>query len=542
MNDHSASLGAFLKEASAFLSDQGQFQQEHAQLQSILQTLSEPFSIAVVGRMKAGKSTLINSLIGRLLAISDVEEATATLNWICHGSGEQTRQFVVHWKDGRSEPFPIERVVDWTGKSPDVLDRVSRTARLMFFSEDEFLKQIQVIDTPGNGSAVGEHEIAQEFLSPDAIDGSIKAGSRADAIVYVVPPVGRENDKETLALFNSGCIANASPYNSVCVLHKWDALETEASEDPADAARIKAEKLFSQINGSVMGVIPVSAPLGLAAKLAPDAFFDELIKSYQIPERDFNSAIKFDERWDRDPNRALARKAFPLPWASFRFILILLRKHQIESADAARKLCLLKSGLGNLENFLRDRIFAKTSIIKEFQCLRKTESILRPVILKTQAQCEKWKSDSARARQAADCLEDLRPDLAKWLRGQSEHYSQLHHISLAKLLKLDRDWNVQQDRLAALSMDLDLMQSYDLLPGIRTSDRKIIEAICDHMATPDRKAQLGGSTLPSLEKLSELLAYYQTQANKAPKKLQRYYEHITDRLQQVWQRLEMNTL
>lgn len=542
MNDYSASLESFLKKAAAFLSDQGQFQQEQAQLQSIPQTLSEPFSIAVVGRMKAGKSTLINSLIGRLLAISDVEEATATLNWICHGSGEQTRQFVAHWKDGRSEPFPIERVVDWTGKSPEVLDRVRRTARLMFFSEDEFLKEIQVIDTPGTGSAVDEHEIAHEFLNPEAIDDSITAGNRADAIVYVVPPVGRESDKETLELFTSGCIASSSPYNSVCVLHKWDSIESEDSDDPSEVAKIKAEKLFSQISSHVMGVIPVSAPLALTAKLAPASFFSELIAFCQMPDKDFHSALKFDERWDRDHERAKTRKSFELPWASFRLILLLLRKHQIRSAVEARKLCLFKSGLGSLENFLRERIFSRSAIIKEFQCLRRTEHILQPVILKAQAQCEKWRGDSNLAGQAADCLEGLRPDLARWLRGESERCSQLHDTGLERLLELDREWNVQKDKIAAFSMDLDLMQNFDLLPAIRASDRKIIEAICDHLATPERKAQLGGMTLPSLQTVSELLNYYQGQANKAPKKQQRYYEHITDRLQQAWQRLEMNTL
>jgi GTPase Era involved in 16S rRNA processing len=538
MTSDSGTLESFLKKASAYLSEQGRFQQEYSQIQAILQTLREPFSIAVVGRMKAGKSTLINSLIGRKLAISDVEEATATLNWICHGSGEQTRQFVAHWKDGRSEPFPIERVADWTGKSPEVLERVRRTSRLMFFSEDEFLKEIQVIDTPGTGSAVNEHEIAREFLNPDVIDGSIKAGGRADAIVYVVPPVGKESDKETLELFTSGCIANSSPYNSVCVLHKWDALESELSDDPSEAAKLKAEKLFSQISDNVMGVIPVSAPLALTAKTAPDSFFYDLIESCQMPDKDFHSALKYDERWDRDPKRAEKRKSFDLPWASFRLILILLRKHQISSADEARKLCFFKSGLGNLENFLRDRIFSKTGIIKQFQCLRRAESVLQPVILKAQAQCEKWKADSTLARQSSDCLLGQRPDLAKWLRVEGDRYAKLHEIGMVKLLELDREWNVQKDNITALSMDLELMQNFDLLPAIRPSDRNIIETICDHLSSPERKAQLGGMSLPSLQTVAELLNYYQMQANKAPKKQQRYYEHITDRLQQVWQRIE----
>lgn len=542
MTNHSKTLESFLSQAATYLSEQGQFQQECSQIQAILQSLREPFSIAVVGRMKAGKSTLINSLIGRKLAISDVEEATATLNWICHGTGEQTRQFVAQWKDGRSEPFPIESIGKWTGKSPEVLERVRRTSRLMFFSEDEFLKEIQVIDTPGTGSAVEDHDISRPFLNPDAIDESISAGKKADAIVYVVPPVGKEQDEETLKLFRSGCIANSSPYNSVCVLHKWDALESELSDDPSEAAKLKAEKLFSQIGSNVMRVIPVSAPLAFTAKTAPDSFFSDLIESCQMADKDFHSALKYDERWDRDPKRAQTRKSFDLPWASFRLILILLRKNRISTADEARKLCFLKSGLGNLESFLRERILSKTGIIKQFQCLRRAESVLQPVILKAQAQCEKWKADSNLARQASDCLVGQKPDLAKWLRSEADRYAKLHEMGLAKLLELDREWNVQKDNITALSMDLELMQNFAILPAIRPTDRNIIETVCDHLASPERKAQLGGMTLPSLQTVSELLNYYQVQANKAPKKLQRYYEHITDRLQQVWQRLETSIL
>jgi GTPase Era involved in 16S rRNA processing len=537
-----ADLDSFLEKAITFLSDQGQFPQECSQLRSIIQTLKEPFSIAVVGRMKAGKSTLINSLLGRKLAISDVEEATATLNWICHGSAEQSRQFVVHWKDGRSEPLPMERVVDWTGKSSAVLDRVRRTSRLMFFSEDEFLKQIQIIDTPGTGSAVDEHEVAREFLNPDVIDGSIKAGGRADAIVYVVPPVGRESDKETLELFTSGCIANSSPYNSVCVLHKWDSLEVDDCDNPFEAAKAKAEKLLSHIGGNVMGVIPVSAPLALAAKLAPDSFFSELCVSCQMADKEFSSAVRYDERWDREPQRAQVRKSFELPWASFKLILNILRKNQIQSSEEARKICLAKSGLGQLENFLRERIFSKTAIIKQFQCLKRAQSILQPLILKIQADLAKQQQDSNRALQAADCLEVKRMDLATWLRGESKRLSVLHEANHASLLAISREWNVQQDEIEALSMDLDLTQNFDAIPGIRQSDRGAILSVCDHLASSDRKAQLGKSTLPSIEAVSALLNYYQGQANKSSRKLQKYYEHIVIRLQQVWHQLEKSTL
>jgi hypothetical protein len=235
------------------------------------------------------------------------------------------------------------------------------------------------------------------------------------------------------------------------------------------------------------------------------------------------------------------RKSFELPWASFKLILNILRKNQIQSSEEARKICLAKSGLGQLENFLRERIFSKTAIIKHFQCLKRTQSILQPLILKIQADLAKQQQDARRALQAADCLEEKRMDLAKWLRDESKRLSVLHEARHVSLLAISREWNVQQDEIEALSMDLDLTQNFDTIPGIRQADRGAILAICDHLASSDRKAQLGKSTLPSLEAVSALLNYYQGQANKSSRKLQRYYEHIVVRLQQVWHQLEKST-
>jgi hypothetical protein len=506
-------------------------------LRQIAISLREPFSLAVVGRMKAGKSTLINSLIGRVLAISDVEEATATLNWICHGTGEQMNQFVVHWKDGRSEPFPLSRVSDWTGKTPEVLARIRQTSRLTFYSDDESLKRIQIVDTPGTGSAVEEHEVAREFLNPDVISESVNAGARADAIVYVVPPVGRESDMETLEIFRAGCIPDASPYNSVCVLHKWDGLETD---DPWANAQAKAERLKVQIGNAVMDVIPVSGPIALAAKSAPDTFFSALIQTLGAPDIDIARVTKMDNRWDKEQDRAHIRSLFTLPWASFKLIVRLLHERQPATVEAARAICLEASGLSKLNEFLDQRIFSQTTIIKQFQCLKRAQTVLVPAILKLQAQCTAWEEDSRLAAMAATEVEGHRPDLTRWLRLQEDKFRNQSRELYARILEIDSTWQHEQARLEALSMDLEVTEKMDSFPAILPEHRSAIKAICNHLASLSRRTQLGGTRLPSLHHVSELLDYYQMQANKAPRKQQRHYEHIALRLQQAWVQLENN--
>ena len=115
------SFRRFIEEMADFFGDYPFLREAESGLRAIADSTHRPFNVAVFGRMKTGKSTLINALVGRPLAITGVEEATATINWISYGDGVQAESFVVHWKDGRSEPLPLSRMVEWAGKAEAVL-------------------------------------------------------------------------------------------------------------------------------------------------------------------------------------------------------------------------------------------------------------------------------------------------------------------------------------------------------------------------------------------------------------------------------------
>ena len=50
--------------------------------------LGEPLRVAVAGRVKAGKSTLVNALLGRRVAATDVGECTKVVAWYRYGLQE----------------------------------------------------------------------------------------------------------------------------------------------------------------------------------------------------------------------------------------------------------------------------------------------------------------------------------------------------------------------------------------------------------------------------------------------------------------------
>ena len=52
-----------------------------------IRRLDEPLRVAIAGRVKAGKSTLLNALVGERLAATDAGECTRIVTWYRHGLG-----------------------------------------------------------------------------------------------------------------------------------------------------------------------------------------------------------------------------------------------------------------------------------------------------------------------------------------------------------------------------------------------------------------------------------------------------------------------
>ena len=335
------------------------------EMRELCKSVIHPFNVAVFGRMKTGKSTLINALVGRSLAVTGVEEATATINVLAHSDAPGT--FVAHWKDSPPESFPLEALQsDWNGKTSDVLERVRRVSFLELFSDAESLKLCEITDTPGTGSEESVHEdVTQNFLA-----ATEKQGRRADAIIYVFPPVGRESDADNLDTYRkNNCLPGSDPYNSVAVLHKWDHIFWENGGDMADI-QAKAARLRTAMSTMVADVIPVSAPLALAAVEAPDEFWIRVLDVCRSTEwTDLERLISRDGKWDRDDSRRDLRKIYSLPWPSFQIIVREVSRHidECEDVSSARKRVLILSGIQNLKLFLDANFFKRGELIRQKQ-------------------------------------------------------------------------------------------------------------------------------------------------------------------------------
>jgi GTPase SAR1 family protein len=470
-------LVAFLQRCATAFAEWPRLQDTARGLTELAQTAPDPFRVAVVGRMKAGKSTLLNSLIGQPLAIMNVEEATATINVISHGSSEQTAQFVAVWKDGVSEPFPIEKLAtDWTGKSPEVIERIKRLHHLQLFSPAEKLKEFQIIDTPGTGSSAEGHEtVTREYLRPEVIDDSFAQSRKADAILYVISNV-REGDAEILTLFGEGRLTAADPYNSLCVLHKWDAA---ASDAPHEKACRRAAHLHEQLKDKVLTVLPVSGPLGLFARHGGDEAFASLLDvlSTAEPAR-ITHALASDKRWDRDVELQPRRPPGEvLPWASFQLLMGHYLQKPPGSVQEAREQCFALSHLAELEQLLERHFFANAMTIKQCQLLRKASDLVEPGIRYLQQLAAEESDDVERAERAAQALRD--PELSRWAQRKADD-ARADSERVRKLaLSLSEDWAKHRTKLEGLQRDLQVLRALHAEDcAFRAEHHPIIRAVC----------------------------------------------------------------
>ncbi len=235
------------------------------QLRQISGRLAEPLRVAIAGRLKAGKSTLVNALIGRRVAPTAVGECTRVVTRFRYGPADRVD---VVTRDGARHSRPL----DDDGMIPQRLGvPAARVAYVDVTLTSEKLRELTVVDTPGLASAdtrVSARAEEAVGVSTAPFDADIDADSAsevaaAEAVVYVFTQAVRADDVRALEAFrDSSARLASSPINALGVFGKADTLVGGAG-DPWPVAGPLAEQQAALLARTVSDVVPV---VGLLAE------------------------------------------------------------------------------------------------------------------------------------------------------------------------------------------------------------------------------------------------------------------------------------
>ena len=234
------------------------------QVFDVRRRLSEPLRVAIAGRLKSGKSTLVNALIGRRVAPTEVGECTRIVTQFRYGTAD--RVDVVR-RDGSRVSLPL----DESGMIPQRLGVArSEISYVDVALTSDHLRDLMVVDTPGLSSANSVVSAgARRFLfneapiDEDIDDESVGALSGAEAIVYVFTQSVRADDVAALEAFRSiSARLSSNPINSLGLFNKVDKL-AGGTADPWPVAGPLAADQAKVLRRVVSDVVPI---VGLLAE------------------------------------------------------------------------------------------------------------------------------------------------------------------------------------------------------------------------------------------------------------------------------------
>ncbi|MGY1743730.1 MULTISPECIES: dynamin family protein [unclassified Blastococcus] len=339
-----------------------------ARLRPLRDRLDGPLRVAVVGRVKAGKSTLLNALVGQRIAPTDAGECTRVVTLYRHGA---VPRVVLHRRDGGQRPLPVRRVdgglqLDLGGTDPDDV------ACLVVDWPSAALLPATLVDTPGTAS-LSEATSARtdEYLGA--------AGPGADAVVFLT----RSPQPEDLAVLRGLQEAGgAAGVTTVTVLSRADEIgagRLDALESAAAVARrLAADPAVRAVSPLVL---PVSGLLALAGRTLRHGDFVALRSLAAADPAAVTAMLLTADRFcrpevavdvSRDVRVSLVER---LGVFGIRLAVMLVRAGIPDAGTLADEL-VRRSGLAELQRLLTARFGERGGVLRTAAALRAVEDVL----------------------------------------------------------------------------------------------------------------------------------------------------------------------
>src|SRR6201991_3964029 len=339
----------------------------HNELERIGYRLNQPIRIALAGTLKAGKSTLVNALVGEDIAPTDATEATRIVTWFRHGP---TPKVTANHYGGRRTHVPITRDNGDGGLTFDLgaLDPTDVAGLDVEWPAAELI-DASIIDTPGTSSLSRDvSERTLRLLVPE--DGV----PRVDAVVFLLRTL---NATDIALLKQIGELVGGSSgaLGVIGVASRADEIGA-GRIDAMLSARDVAKRFTSEMDktGICQAVVPVSGLLALTARTLRPSEFVAMEKLAGVDAAELTKAMLSVDRFVREdsslPVDAATRAALLDRFGMFgiRISIAVLRAGISDSVALADEL-LERSGLVALRDVIDQQFAQRSDLLKAHTAL-----------------------------------------------------------------------------------------------------------------------------------------------------------------------------
>jgi hypothetical protein len=343
-------------------------------VEQIRSRLDEPLRVAIAGRVKAGKSTLLNALVGEELAPTDAGECTKIVTWYQHG---HTYRVYLDLRDGSRRQARFTRDagavdVDLAGLAADEVERI------VIEWPSSRLRDITLVDTPGIASANAEVSARTARFLASAEDEP----TQADAVLYLMRHL-HTTDLRFLESFHDDEVAKATPINAIGVLSRCDEIGVGRPDAMRSAQRIAARyRRDPKLRGLCQTVLPLAGLIAETGTTLTEDEFRALTRLAREPNEHVERMLLSTDRFMADDaptsltpierRHLLAR----LGMFGVRISIRLLRQGTTTDAGHLAETLVKRSGLIALREELLSQFAARRDTLKARSALLALEKMV----------------------------------------------------------------------------------------------------------------------------------------------------------------------